>query len=148
MTSDREQYETILQGFVGRVFRRTIVCNSIKLRFEETVDTANLSYIWVDPPWSFMRHHQPITASDLCPHYEAADYTSRFRKWCSLFSALDQSVLTGYEFASSESLNLFFSNSYLLYIPKIEAELESDALWYSHWYASQNKNVGVDVNVS
>lgn len=139
MIGDREQYESLLQGFVGQICHRTIACNSIKLRFEGIENSAGRGYIWVDPPWSFMHHQQFVTDAYLCPHYEDTDYALRFQQWCNLFSPLDQSVLTSYEFASDESLSLFFSNSYLLYIPKIEAEPEDVALWYSHWYTSQSK---------
>lgn len=120
----------------------------MKLRFEETANTAGRGYIWIDPPWSFMHYQQLITDSDLCPHYEDADYTPRFREWCNLFSPLDQSVLTEYEFASDEGLKLLFSNSYLLYIPAIKAEPEDADAWYLHWYARQIKAGKVDVGVS
>lgn len=135
MISDRKQYEPILQRLVGRTCHRTISCNSIKLRFEATANTTGRGYIWIDPPWSFMHHQRLITALGLCPNHEDADYTLKFREWCSLFSPLNQTILTEFEFSLDGDLKLLFPDSYSLHIPVINTEPEDAEDWYLHWYA-------------
>ncbi|MBP0021623.1 MAG: hypothetical protein J7647_29220 [Cyanobacteria bacterium SBLK] len=136
VAGDREVYEPILQRLVGQVCHRTLACNSFKLRFETITKTADRGYIWIDPPWSLMYREQLITDSFLCPHYEEANYSQKFRQWCNLFSPLNQTVMTRYEFTDGGDLNLFFLHSYWLHIPAIAEELQDeDSDWYLHWYA-------------
>jgi hypothetical protein len=108
-------------------------------RFFQQLQRAKVkpqSYIWIDPPWSFMQHGELITEAYLCPHYEDIDYAPRFKEWCNLFHPLNESVLTGYEFLEDESLNLFFHDSYQIHVPRDESDsCDKDELWYSQWYA-------------
>jgi hypothetical protein len=145
MSSDREQYEPILQQFVGRTCYGKNVCHSLKLRCEELADAAGRGYIWIDPPWLFRHHEQLITTSDFCPDYKNKDSIPRFRTWCKLFSPLAQTILMGYQFAPDGSLHLSFPDAYSLEAPMADIKRGDIDAWllldscYLHWYARQIK---------
>jgi hypothetical protein len=144
--SDRQKYEPILRGFVGKTCYRLIACNSIKIRYGERAKIKGQGYIWIDPPWSFMQHGELITEAYLCPYHEAIDYELRFREWCNLFHPLDESVLTSCEFLEDGSLNLFFHDSYQIHVPKDEGSPDDEdlELWYLQWYASLSQEERAD----
>ncbi len=139
MNRDREQYESILSGFVGQICHCTIACNSIKLRFGSSLQAHDRGYLWLDPPWSLLHHQQPLTDSAACPDYQEAEYPAKFQEWCQLIFPLDQTRLETCEFSLNQDLNLFFSDSYHLFLPAIAEPLENLELWYSHWYAKPIK---------
>lgn len=122
----------IIEQLIGQECERTLVVNSIKLRFGCDADPRGTSYIWIDAPWELQTENQLVT--------ESIDYPGEdgdFHNWSRKLNPLNKTVLISYTFTEEQELQLEFEGGYYLYMP-FTPNCSEDDEWYEHWYAKKN----------
>lgn len=126
-----------IKHLVGKECERTLAINSLKLRFDCDIDERGKSYIWIDPPWLFVKDQEVIASAYDCPLE-----TESFRKWSDHLNPLNKTKLVSFEYFDDGNFVLTFKDNYHLYIPfdpeedeyddsEEDEEYEED---YEHWY--------------
>ena len=122
---DLQQNRATLIGFKERPCFASLATNSIRFRFDARDKQGH--YIWVDPPWVFSSDAGQITTSS-----EYAEDT--FEEWCSLFSALRETVLLDFEAGENGETTFIFFGGYRLFI-QLDSGSDSLDSDYDQWYA-------------
>ena len=120
-----------LKNLVCKDCERTLACNSLKMRFGCAVDERGTAYIWIDPPWIFVKDNNIITNSDESPYD-----TYEFQEWCELLNPLNKTQLVSFDYLDNGNFALHFSENYSLLMPYSPNE-EDDDEDYEHWYIYQ-----------
>jgi hypothetical protein len=125
-------YDSFLPALVGRKSFLTLATNSIKLHIDQNKKAG--TYLWIDPPWAFVKTVLWIESSQSCPDYQRPDYRRRFKDWCARFSPISASEIVNIEANPSGRLLIEFHDSYRLVIPAAWYDDEAHPSWYDHWY--------------
>lgn len=88
---------TALRSLVGKSCERSLVTNSLKLRFDGEPGEKGRAYIWLDPPWRLSLAGQLITGSADWPVWDGVEEPEVNRPlweaWCALFNPLNRTTL-------------------------------------------------------
>lgn len=125
-----------IKRLVGRHCEKSLACNSLKIRFGCDVDERGTSYIWIDPPWIFIKNNNIITHAD-----ESPDETIEFKEWANLLNPLNKTQLVSYDYSDKGNFELHFSENYSLLMPYTADEVDEneevpaddDEHWYIHY---------------
>ena len=121
----------LLHELLGQECKRTLACNSLKLRFGCDVDETGTSYIWIDPPWTFQSGINTITSSEDYP-----GDNDTFDTWSTLLNPINDTTLIAFEQSKKGDLLLEFSGGYRIFVPFYPNKDDED-LWYEHWYVGK-----------
>ena len=128
---DHDEYGNILFSFEGHKCFTSIVTNSIKLHIDERKSDG--AYIWIDPPWSFIKNDAVITSASDCPHYEEENYKQLFSDWLFNFEPIFSTSIKNINCSIDNDLTIRLDKDYALFIPNTNYE-EDEESWYDHWY--------------
>lgn len=133
---DHSEYGDILSSFEGYQCFTSVATNSIKLHINER--KSHSSYIWIDPPWSFLQNDIIITSASDCPHYEEDNYKQLFSDWLANFEPIFSTLIKGINYSTDNDLTIRLEKNYSLFIPNTNYK-EDEESWYEHWYCSVKK---------
>lgn len=115
----------IIESFIGKECERTLVCNSLKIRFGE-----KSPYIWLDPPWELWGAKGLISSS-----FEYTGSEEDFQNYSETLNPLNKTKLVDFEHTDRSGLVLTFQNGLRLHAPNSLEAVDKDD-FYHHWYAS------------
>ncbi len=124
---DHDENLKLLKELVGKDCERTLACNSLKIHFGCDFYERGTSYIWIDPPWVFVKTDEIITSS-----LDYPDEEKQFKTWGSLLNPLNKTQLLSYDYLDEGILKLHFSENYSLLVPYFPEKED-----YEHWYVNK-----------
>lgn len=133
---DYSEYGDILLSFKAHQCFTSVATNSIKLHINERKPYS--SYIWIDPPWYFMKDDIVITSASDCPYYEEESYKQLFSDWLANFEPIFSTIIKSINYSKDNDLTIRLDKDYSLFIPNTNYEPDEES-WYDHWYCSVKK---------
>ena len=136
--SDRDvsKFKNRLLLLVGWQCFVTPATNSIKLHIDENKKVG--TFLWMDPPWQFVKGEFVIESSDSCPHYREEGYEQKFRVWCDSFAPVQGRLIVEMDALPNGSLWIRLEGGHAFYLDAEVVPHDPDSS-YDHWYLREEE---------
>jgi|GEM_PF-6213790 len=103
--SEGESFD-VIKSFIGQICQRTLAADALKFSFIDHQVDGRGAYIWIEPPWAFLRDGKVVARSEECP-----EDTNAFRAWSERLAPLNQADLADAEWHEDGTLVLAFEGA-------------------------------------